>query len=225
MENGNKTAIIVGATGLVGSELLKYLLNSCTYEKVKVLTRRSISISHPKLEQIIVNFDKLPDYIDIFSTNDVYCCLGTTIKTAGSKEAFRKVDYQYALETATLAREKGAERFMIVTAMGADKHSTMFYNQVKGEVEEAVKALHYPSLHIFRPSLLLGARKEFRFGEKVAILLSPILSVIMIGKLKKYKPIQAKDVAHAMFKIGQQPKVGEYIYESDKIFSISKENN
>jgi uncharacterized protein YbjT (DUF2867 family) len=216
-----KSVLLVGATGLVGGELLSVLLNHSGYETVKVFVRKRLKFNHPKLEQIIVDFDNLHQYKEHFDVHDVYCCLGTTIKKARSQSAFRKVDYDYPVELAQLAEESAVERFLIITAMGSDKSSKVFYNRVKGEVEEKLKHSAIRAIHIFRPSLLLGERDEFRLGEKVAIILSPILSLAMVGGLRKYKPIHAKNVAKAMYLAGQSQRTGISIYSSDEIQDIS----
>lgn len=222
MEKWKKSALLVGATGLVGTELLNVLLTESEYETVKVLTRRMSPLKHPKLEQIITDFDQLDQYQQHFHVDDVYCCLGTTIKTAGSQEAFTKVDYTYPLELAKLTKASGAKNFFIITAMGADKHSKFFYNRVKGEVEEALKKLGFSTLHIFRPSLLLGKRKEFRFGERIGVLFSPALTLLLVGPLKKYKPIHARDVAMAMYQASTIPESGCFTHESSEIQNLSK---
>lgn len=217
----NKTALVVGATGLIGSALLEYLLNEMYYQKVIVLTRRSLPIDHPKLEEIIVDFDHLQDTQLSKRVDDVYCCLGTTMKKAGSKEAFRRVDYYYPLKTAQLALKNGASQYLIVTALGANKKSIFFYNRVKGEVEEALWKLNFKGLHIFRPSLLLGHRKEQRFGEKIGEIIMKFIQPFLIAKLKKYRPIKDIRVATAMYKIAQENLKGRYIYESDRIEKIA----
>jgi uncharacterized protein YbjT (DUF2867 family) len=217
-----KSALLVGATGLVGGELLTLLLDYSKYQKVKVFTRKPLKVHHPKLEQIIVDFDQLHQYKEHTNVDDVYCCLGTTIKKAGSQSAFRKVDHDYPVELAQLAEESAVERFLIITAMGSEKSSKVFYNRVKGEVEEKLQHSAIQAIHIFRPSLLLGEREEFRLGEKVAIMLSPILSIAMVGGLRKYKPIQAKNVAKAMLLAGQTKRTGTSIYASDEIQDISE---
>jgi uncharacterized protein YbjT (DUF2867 family) len=221
MEKANKSALIVGATGLVGNELVSILLTQTKYDSVKVLTRRLIPLNHPKLEQIITDFDQLDQYKQHLQVDDVYCCLGTTIKTAGSQEAFKKVDFTYPLELAQLTKDAGAQKFFIITAMGADPNSKVFYSRVKGEIEVELKKLGFPTLHIFRPSLLLGERKEFRLGEKIGVILSPVLSFVMVGSFKKYKPIHAKDVAMAMYQASQLPDSGSFTYESDEIYRLS----
>jgi len=225
VENATKSALIVGATGLVGKELVNILLNQTNYVSVMVLTRKLLPITHPKLEQIITDFDQLNQYQQHLQVDDVYCCLGTTIKTAGSQDAFRKVDFTYPLELAVLTKSLGAQKFLIITAMGADPNSKVFYSRVKGEIEAELKSLGFPALHILRPSLLLGERQEFRLGERIGVILSPVLSFLMVGSLKKYKPIHARDVAMAMYQAGQLPKSGSFTHESDEIYRLSTESN
>lgn len=222
MSEVKKSALLAGASGLVGSELLKYILDRPVYEKVKVFVRKAMNIEHPKLEQIVVDYDHLDQYQEHFRVDDVFCCLGTTIKKAGSQAAFQKVDFEYPLALAKLAKQGGAQKFLIITALGSDANSKVFYNRVKGEVEEAIKKIGLPSLQIFQPSLLLGNRQEFRFGEKVAIVLSPLFSLLLAGPMKKYKPIQAKDVAFAMYLTAQKPSWGNHTYESDQILNRSR---
>lgn len=217
-----RTALLAGASGLVGAQLLHSLLEGRQYAKVKALVRSPLGMEHPLLEQIIVDYDSLESYIGHFGVDDVYCCLGTTIKKAGTQEAFKKVDLEYPLMLAKLAQRSGVQRFLMVTALGADPGSRNFYLRVKGEVEEGVKNVGLPSLHIFRPSLLLGDRKEFRLGEKLAIKMSPLLKLVMRGRLRRFKPISASDVAQAMAIKGRTPQKGCYIYESDQIYDISQ---
>lgn len=218
-----RTALLVGATGLVGRELLSVLLDASEYSKVKIFTRKKLDIEHPKLEQLVVNFNQLTDYKDHVHVNDIYCCLGTTIKKAGSQDAFRKVDYEYPLALAMLGKECHVDKFLIITAMGADDSSKVFYSRVKGEVEEAVKQVGLRSLHFFRPSLLLGKRQEFRLGEHFASILSPFYSILMVGSLRKYKPIHAKNVALAMYQVGKKDVIGTYTYLSHEIQDLSEE--
>jgi uncharacterized protein YbjT (DUF2867 family) len=222
MPETTKSALIAGSTGLVGSELLQYILDRTAYEKVKLFVRRPLTIKHPKLEQIVVDFDHLDQYKENFQVDDVYCCLGTTIKKAKTKEAFQKVDQAYPLELARLSAESGVQKFLIISSMGADPKSSIFYSRVKGQVEAELQRLNLTSLHIFRPSLLLGERQEFRLGEKVAEVLAPIYSFALVGAMRKYKPIQAKDVAFAMYLTAQKPLTGTFIYESDQIQQRSK---
>jgi len=213
----NKIALLVGATGLVGGHCLDLLLEDETYEKVIVLSRRSLQREHPKLQERTVNFDDLVREKDWTNADHIFCCLGTTIKKAGSQEAFSKVDFHYPHEIARLASQSGAEQFLLVSAMGADVNSKIFYNRVKGEVERAISELPFYGIQIFRPSLLLGNRQEFRFGEKIAKLLMPAFSFLLAGGLRKYRPIAAETVAVAMVETAKLNLKGINVFESNQI--------
>lgn len=215
-----KTAIIIGGTGLTGSHLLKTLIASDIYEKVISFVRNSTKISHPKLTQHVVDFDNPESYEDLVEGNDMFCCLGTTIKEAGSQEAFEKVDLGYPIQFAKIASMKGVKQYSIISSLGANPNSNNFYLRTKGKCEEELRKLAFQSTSIFRPSLLLGNRKEFRIGEKIMEFLMKIFSIFMIGKLKKYRAIKSKHVAYAMFLIAQQNTVGFHVYESDEIAEI-----
>lgn len=216
-----KSALIAGATGLTGSELVKVLLDDPAYDKVKVLVRRPLEMEHPKLEQIRADFYQLEKYAAHFDVDDVYCCLGTTIRKAGSQKAFRRVDYDFPVAIAKLAKEAGAKKFLVISAMGADARSNIFYSRVKGQLEEAIKKMEFQALHIFQPSLLLGERNEFRLGEKAASLLAPAFSPLLRGGMKKYKPIEAKQVAKAMCEAAKSDDRGVLIHSSDEIAEMS----
>ncbi len=215
-----RIAIIAGVTGLVGRQLLDILLESVTYVQVIVLVRRKLNLQHVKLEQVVVDFDNL-SFNSHLKVDDFYCTLGTTIKKAGSQEAFRKVDLTYPVQLTKLFQQHGLKRFLIVTAMGADPSSRIFYNQVKGEVEEQLRLLGLPHLFIFKPSLLLGIRQEFRLGERLAAHLSRLFSWLMVGQLKKYKPIEAKKVALAMYHSAISENVESYkAIENDAMHKV-----
>lgn len=205
-----KTAIVLGATGLIGDLLTHRLVDSPLYEKVKVLVRKSLNWQHPRLQEIQIDFDH-PNGL-LTRADDVFCCLGTTMKKAGSRDAFRKVDYQYPMDIARLSLANGARQFAIVTAMGANANSSIFYNRVKGEVERDLTALGYPTLLIFRPSLLLGNRPETRLGERLAggamRLFGPLIPA-------KYKGIDASKVANAMLTTTQEGLSGKHVFDSD----------
>jgi uncharacterized protein YbjT (DUF2867 family) len=223
MTINSRSALLAGASGLVGTELLHVLLESPVYEHVKILVRKPLDAKHPKLEQVIIDYEELENYTIHFKVHDVYCCLGTTIKKAGSQEAFKKVDYEYPVRLANLARVHGVQNFLIVSALGADAASRIFYSKTKGEVEDRLKELGLPSLHIFQPSLLLGNRQEFRLSEKAATILSPIFSPLLAGTLQKYKPVSARSVANAMYIAAKANKTGTFTYPSDQIKKISQQ--
>jgi uncharacterized protein YbjT (DUF2867 family) len=214
-----RTALIVGATGLIGGYCLDTICDDPNYSEILALVRKPIIKTHRKLKTVITKFDdNLEHELSNIQAQDVYCCLGSTIKKAGSQEAFKAVDYTLVVTVAELMRKQGAEQFIVISAMGADKDSKVFYNRVKGEMEQALRELGYPCLRILKPSLLLGPRQEFRLGEKIGVLLTPVLKPFMLGSLKKYSPIAAKKVAEFMVNVAhEEPVSGVYVYESDLI--------
>lgn len=205
---------------MVGSYLLSLLVEDDFYTKVKVLVRRAPEIDHPKIETIISDFQDLGSIAHRLKADDVYCCLGTTRKKAGSKEAFYKVDFHYPLEIAKMTHQQGAVHFFLISSLGADVESKVFYSRVKGEIEVAVSTIPFQSINIFRPSLLVGDRKERRVGESMAKWFSYLLIFLFVGPLKKYRPIHAKTVAQGMLKIAKQELDGFYIFESEQIKRI-----
>jgi uncharacterized protein YbjT (DUF2867 family) len=217
-----KTALIVGATGLVGKNCLYQLLETKEYSRVIALVRKPLAIKHHQLEQVIVDFDQLQHYKDKMTADDVFCCLGTTIGVAGSQENFRKVDFDYPLQVAEICLKNGAQQFLLVSAMGANAVSSIFYNKVKGEIENAIDKLNYSSLQIFQPSLLLGNRKEVRVGELIGKVVMKGLGFLFIGPIKKYKAIEAETVAKAMVKAALQAKKEKRVFQSDEIASLGK---
>jgi len=208
----SRSALLVGATGLVGSFLLQRLLASERYARVTVWARRDVGKTHPKLKVEIVDFERLEERR--VEAEDVFCCLGTTIKQAGSQAAFRRVDYGYPVALARAAARGGAKRLLVVSALGANPDATMFYNRVKGEMEEAVRA-GVPQTILFRPSLLSGRRAEERLGEKVGLVVGSILGPL----LGKYRPIHADIVAAAMLNAAEEDRPS-CVLESDEIREI-----
>jgi uncharacterized protein YbjT (DUF2867 family) len=221
-----RKAVIVGATGLVGKELAKLILEDESYSDLTIIVRHPMKdLVHEKLREKVVNFELLEELDVNFTGADVFCTLGTTIKKAGTKEAFRKVDYEYPLALGRIAKSQGSRQFLIITAMGASSSSYVFYNQVKGDVEEALKELKLPALKIFRPSLLLGKRSEFRIGEHISSVIFNVVSPVFIGPLKKYRAIQASSVAKGMIFAAKKDDSGITIYESYKIQQMSEDYN
>lgn len=220
----NSSALILGSTGLVGSHLLALLLNSPHYAVVRSLVRRRSGHMHEKLEEHVVDFDRLMDVRDVVRGNDVFCCLGTTIKTAGSQEAFRKVDLTYVVDAGTTAHRNGASRFFVISSIGASTHSSSFYLRVKGEMEETIARIPYASVGILRPSLLLGERKERRAGERIGALGMKMASAVMLGPLRKLRPVKASDVASGMLFLSRTNFTGVRICESDEIQEMANLN-
>lgn len=210
MTSEKRTALVIGATGLVGEKLVTQLLTSEKYSHVKVLVRKPLDLIHPKLASILFDFDNPEE--SLVKADDIFCCLGTTMKKAGSKEAFYRVDYVYPHEIAKIALSNGAKRFSIITAMGASRKSLFYYNRVKGEIEDTLKKLGYETLLIFRPSLLVGHRSESRFGEKIGESLSKFFKPLIPAK---YQAIEAEKVAKAMVVITSSNVKGTLVYESD----------
>ena len=207
-----KTACLAGASGLIGSSLFTLLLNDPDYEKIVVLSRRPLPIQHDKLFPLVMDFDQLGHFNFPFEVQDIFCCLGTTMGKAGSKDAFREVDFNYPLELARLGKRSGATAFFLVSSVGANKNSLFFYSRIKGQLEEALDELKFPSYHIFRPSLLLGERPEKRFGEEwIKILFSAFKFFIP----KRFRAIDGLVVAKAMHMA--KDKKGRYVHSSEAI--------
>jgi uncharacterized protein YbjT (DUF2867 family) len=212
-----KTALIAGASGLVGSYLVRSLVDSSDYGTVVSVGRRGVGWSHPKLKQIVVDFKTLQSLPENLRIDDAFCTLGTTLKKAGSREAFQEIDFTSTLKLARTCLAQGARTFTIVTALGADPNSKLFYSRVKGELEGALRGLGFPSLIILRPSFLVGDRAEHRFFETLAEILLLILRPVLVGPFKKYRAVKASAVAQSMIKAAQNAKPGTRILESDQI--------
>ncbi len=215
----SRTALVAGATGLTGKHLLEFLLADERYATVHALVRKATLPTHPKLSQGVVDFESLPK---LPKADDAFCCLGTTIKKAGSQAAFRKVDFDYVLKFATAAKAAGAKRFLVVSALGAYAKSAVFYNRVKGEMENALKPMNFESLHIFRPSFLLGERTEARVGERLGIAVFSALAPLMIGPARRVRPVEANLVARGMVLAASGSALGVTLIESDEIIGLTE---
>ncbi len=221
----NKSALIAGASGLIGKHCLQFLLNDPNYSRVIAIVRTPIETIHPKLEQKVIDFDELEMLGDSLYVDDVFCCLGTTIRKAGSQDAFRKVDFAYPVKLAALTQHCEAKQFLLVTSLGANPKSHNFYIRVKGDVEEAIRRIPFIAFHIFRPSLLLGERNETRIGEKIGGLTLSFFKRTMVGPFRKLRAIQANDVAKAMVRVAQMNLSGINIFESDQIQEVADKFN
>ena len=225
MADATKTAVLLGATGVVGRHCLDLLLASANYSRVVVIVRRSTGKTSPKLTEIVTSLDQLAaiDKTKLGAVDDVFCCLGTTQKKAGSPGEFRHVEVDYPRDAAKVAKACGARHFLVITAIGADARSPSFYMRIKGEVEAAVMGVGLDTTSIFRPSLLLGEREEFRWKEKLSEPFMRLLGLVMIGPARRLSPIHAKTVARAMLNVAAAPpKSGVAVYTSDKIADLGR---
>jgi uncharacterized protein YbjT (DUF2867 family) len=213
----SKSALVLGASGLVGQDLTKILTDSSEYNEITLLLRKKLDIDSENIHQEIVDFDNLEKYHSLFNVDSVFCCLGTTIKIAKTKDNFMKVDLEYPVTSAQITKQSGKGRFFVISAMGSDEKSKIFYNSVKGLLERKLKELNLNSLHIFRPSILMGDRKEFRLGESITLALCKVLPFVFIGVLKKYKPTKTTNLAFAMYKASLSDNKGTFVHEPEEI--------
>lgn len=209
----SQQALIAGATGLIGRALLHRLAHDETYDGVTALVRKPAGMSGGWVTEQCVDFDQLA-HATLPAVDTVFCTLGTTIKQAGSQAAFRKVDLDYVVSLAKVTRALGARHFLVVSAMGVKPDSRVFYNRVKADMEAVLRDIDFPQLTIFRPSLLLGEREEFRLGERVAAKFGWLMPA-------NYRPIEAEVVAEAMARLGRQAGQGVRVVESAEIRHIA----
>ena len=209
-----KTAVIAGSTGLIGQQLIKHLSEDNRYDKILALTRKPKASDLPKVEYVVVDYDYLSAYSKEIQGDDAFCALGTTMKKAGSKEAFYKVDYTYIWEFGRVMAQNEAKSFTLVSSMGADKDSFFYYNEVKGKIEDAISQLDFEKIVIARPSLLLGDRDEDRLGEDISKTFVKIFSPIIPAK---YDGIEASQVAKAMIKAANDGKNELEVIENDEL--------
>jgi uncharacterized protein YbjT (DUF2867 family) len=217
-------AWIFGATGLVGHALVGELCARPEATSVTAFVRRLEGRTEPRFEERVVAFDRLDLELAGRTATHVFCCLGTTMAKAGSERAFRQVDFDYPLTIARAALAAGAKKFLVVTAVGADPESRIFYNRVKGELERALEALGLPELHVFRSSLILGDRAERRIGERLAMVAARPVGALLVGRLKKYRPIPAMDIARAMVEVAlsREPAKPVNVYEFEKLEALAR---
>ena len=214
---------IAGASGLVGSHLLGLLLEDPAVTEVNALVRRSLDLANPEVREVPTDFGQPDALRSHLAVNAVFCTLGTTIKQAGSQNAFRRVDFSYPLAIATEAASVGAGQFLVVTAVGASAQSRVFYSRVKGLLEEALGKLVFPQgLHIFHPSLLLGDRAKPRFAERLASAVMAATAPVLAGPLLRYRAIEASAVALAMRRVSMNPQPGVHIYEGESLFALTR---
>ena len=216
-----RTAIVAGASGLVGEHVLRRLLAGGHHERVVAFVRGPINIVHRRLEQRTIDYDRIGRMSAFPRGEDVFCCLGTTIRKAGSEEAFRRVDVEYVVRLAEVSYRAGASQLLLVSSVGADARSSNFYLRCKGEAEDGVRALPFRGVQIFRPSFLLGTRQEKRTGEALGSAAARLLSFAMIGPARRYRPIRADDVAKAMVAVCRDSPPGIHVYEGDAMSDLA----
>jgi uncharacterized protein YbjT (DUF2867 family) len=218
-----QTAVVIGSTGMIGDLVVKQLISDPAFTRVKLLVRRPILFHESKIEVKLVNFDEPAELDQHFGSGDsIFCCVGTTqSKVKGDMTAYRKVDFDIPLDSARAGLKNGSEKFLLVSAVGANQDSGNFYLKLKGETEAALKKLDYPALHIFQPSLLMGDRNEFRITEKIAQVLMPVFSFVLAGKLSKYKPVKGVDLARAMINAAKSTRTGNNVYTYTDIITLA----
>jgi uncharacterized protein YbjT (DUF2867 family) len=213
-----RSAVVFGASGLVGTELVRELKSKDDFERITIVVREELSLQHPRImQEILSDYENLSDHIRNLTATDYYCCIGTTIKKAKSKEAFRKVDYGIPVQIASFAQQLGIPNLVVISSVGADASSRNYYLRTKGEMENAVSKIYKGNLKFIRPSLLLGKRKEHRSGEKAAIIFMSLFGWLFTGPLKKYHGISARNVAQSMIRATTFPE-GKIFLEGDDLF-------
>jgi uncharacterized protein YbjT (DUF2867 family) len=220
-ESITKTALVFGASGLIGRFLSEQLLSYPEYSKVVIFVREKLHMVNPAIEQIIFNTDKFAEIEALFNRSHVFCCIGTTRKKAGSNENFFKIDHDLVEKIAQNAARNKADAFVVVSSIGASAESGNFYLRTKGLMEQSIKTFQFSNISILRPSILLGMRSENRLLENIGKQIAVITSPLMVGKFRKYKPIHAADVAKAMIVSASKGK-GIFIHESDEIEQLAK---
>ncbi|MEW6994872.1 NAD(P)H-binding protein [Colwelliaceae bacterium MEBiC 14330] len=213
-----KVAIVLGATGLVGKKLVDRLVIEPCFEKVVAITRREVEYTSPKVVNEVIDFERIEQYLPLFSADVIFSCLGTTIKQAGTVAQQRKVDFTYQYQAAKLAAENKVSHYILVSSYGANQESKSAYLKMKGELENAVSALTFKQISILQPSLLKGERESFRIGETIGNAILPTLCKLPC--LKKYRPISGDEVASKMVSVSLSPRTGKQIYRLDELFNI-----
>jgi uncharacterized protein YbjT (DUF2867 family) len=223
-----KTAIVVGATGLTGRALLTQLTTDTRYGNIIALVRKPTDFGLPRVTSQVVDFERMVTVTVAVATelqktihgNDVhaFCCLGTTIKTAGSQDAFRRVDFDYVVAFAKLAKHLNASHIGVISALGANAKSSVFYSRVKGEMETVVASVSVASTHVMRPSFLDGARTESRLGERISIMAANLISPLLMGPLRRYRAVSVDAVAATLLRVANAGGKGTVITESEAIF-------
>lgn len=216
-----KKAIIFGASGFIGSYLLEYLLKNPDYEQITVVVRKDLNINNPKLKTLIGDFNSLPSIKENLIADEIYIAIGTTKKSVPNEDQYYQIDHDYPVLAAKFARQNGAKSVFVVTAVGANAKSNIFYIKTKGEIERDIIALNFDHTHIFRPSMLMGNRKEHRAMEKVFMGIWSVINPILFGSLKKYKGINGSEVAKAMINSAKDETEKVKIYQWQEMTDVN----
>jgi uncharacterized protein YbjT (DUF2867 family) len=219
----NRTAIIFGATGLIGNLLFEELIQTDKYSVIKVFVRQSMGVSHEKVHEFNVDFSNIDTFSKKISGDDLFICLGTTIKKAGSIKKMEEIDRDLPVNIAAAASANGVKRIVVVSSLGASPGASNYYLRIKGEMEQEIMKLKFDNIAIVRPSMLLGERKEKRAGETAGKVVMKVVNPLLLGKMKKYRGIHGRDVARAMIAIMQKDPE-KTIYESDVLQKIADQN-
>jgi uncharacterized protein YbjT (DUF2867 family) len=214
----NKSAIIIGASGLIGSQLVHLLLDNSDYASISILVRKPLAIVHPKLKVQVVDFNQPLSFQSLIVGDELFICVGSTIKKAGSQAAFKAIDYEMPLQIARFASQNNMQRLLLVSALGANAHSRIFYSRIKGELEQALEKLPFKAVYFMQPSLLLGNRTENRPLEKISQFIMTHLNFLFAGPLYDYKAIPAYQVAKAMIRAAQLGQTGVFKWKSYELF-------
>lgn len=216
-----KTALILGASGLTGSLVLAALIQDDSYDKIKLFSRKTINPTHPKVEEYLGDLLNLDTFSEVFTGDEVYCCIGTTSKKTPNKAMYRNIDFGIPTNAARLAKENNIDTFSVVSALGANEKSLVFYNKTKGEMEQAILKEAIPNTYILRPSMIGGNRAEHRSSERFFINAFKAINPLLFGGLKKYRLIEAETIANAMIQLSKE-KPAKNVIESDEIQSLIK---
>jgi len=218
-----KTAIILGATGFTGNILLNKLLADSRHSKIKIFTRRPLRFENPKVTEILCDLLDVDSYRENFFGDEVFCCIGTTTKKTPDKTLYRKIDFGIPVNSAILCKENGIDTFVVMSSMGANAKSSIFYNRTKGEMEDTVLEQNIKNTYILRPSIIGGNRGERRIGEKVGIVVMKLIQPLLIGSLRKYRAIKAETIATAMIELASNGSDKQIIL-SDEIQKVANSN-
>jgi len=220
---GGKTALVFGASGLLGSHVLARLLDHPSYDKIITFGRQDLNLVHHKLEHHIINFERIINHAHLIKGDDLFCCLGSTRRDGGGKEGYRRVDFDYCLEIGQFAAVNKVNQVLLVSTAGAHPKSFFFHNQVKGELENAYKKLNFWALHILKPSVIMGYRDEMRLGEEMTKLATVLFKNFLADRLTTYRPITAPHIAQAMVKIAQRLDNGTHYYQAHELIEMADE--